>query len=454
MPPTIQSPDITAPDLVVRDATCLACGCLCDDLNLTVREGRIVAAEHACEIGRQWFLADRSCEETVEATVDGRPASRSEAVVRATEILLSARSPVILGLSRTATESAAAAVAVADRIGAAIEVGAGPESRRALQALQRVGRVSATLGEVKNRADVVLFWGVDPLVTHPRHWERYSVAPAGRFVPEGRAGRHVIVVDSAPSATAAHADQFLAVRPDVQFPVLWVLRALVRGARLDPAQVAASTGVDPAVLSTLAGRLKQARYGAAFYGPGLASDHAGTAHVEALFLLVRDLNSHTRFVAVPLGAPGNAAGADAVLTWQSGLGGSVDFARGSPRSIPGETSAAAMLARGAVDAALIVADDVESALPEAARRHLGQIARIVIAPGATGRSDRAAVAMASATCGIDAGGTVLRVDGVALRLRPPFAPRMPTDREWLDAIHERLRAAQQETAAAPLARRS
>jgi formylmethanofuran dehydrogenase subunit B len=64
--------------------------------------------------------------------------------------------------------------------------------------------------------------------------------------------------------------------------------------------------------------------------------------------------------------------------------------------------------------------------------------RIVIAPRATTLHPPAQVALASATCGIDAGGTVTRVDGVVLPLRPPLAAVVPTDRQWLGAIRERL----------------
>src|SRR5271155_4967114 len=57
---------------IVTDATCTACGCLCDDLGLAVAEGRIVAAERACEIGRRWFLADHEQGGVPPATVAGR----------------------------------------------------------------------------------------------------------------------------------------------------------------------------------------------------------------------------------------------------------------------------------------------------------------------------------------------------------------------------------------------
>ena len=100
-----------------------------------------------------------------------------------------------------------------------------------------------------------------------------------------------------------------------------------------------------------------------------------------------------------------------------------------------------MLARGEADAALIVADRVEEDLPEGARAHLAKIPRIAIAPEATTSRSDASVALACATTGIDTPGTVMRVDGVSLPLRPPLAASLPTDGELLGAILGRLRGA-------------
>ena len=421
---------------VVRDVTCLACGCLCDDLMLTVEGGRVVEARHACEVGRGWFLADYSHAGLPVATVEGRPADAEEAVDRSAEILGRARSPVVLGLGRTTTEAVAAALAVADRIGAAVEVGPIGGSADRIMAIQRVGAVSATLGEVKNRADVVVFWGCDPVVTHPRHWERYSVEPRGRFVPGGRPDRTVIVADVERTATADRADLFVRVAPEARFETLWTLRALIRGVEPDPGRVARATGLALPTLRDLAHVLRSARYGAFFVGDGPEPP----AIAEAALTLVRDLNAITRFVLLNLGGPGNAAGARAVATWQTGHPSAVTLAQGVPRSLPGATSAAAMLDRGEADAALIVGDDREatSGLSEAARRRLASIPTVAIAPGATRPGGSATVALASATAGIDAAGTVMRVDGVTLPLRPPLAASIPTDRDWLLAIGKRL----------------
>jgi formylmethanofuran dehydrogenase subunit B len=433
--------------VVVADATCTACGCLCDDIGLAVEDGRIVAAERACELGRGWFLADHDQGRLPLATLAGRASGVREALDHAAEILRKARSPVMLGLTRTSNEAVAAALALADRLGAVVDVGQAAVANRTLRAIQRVGRVSATLGEVKNRADVVVFWGVDPLVTHPRHWERYSVEPRGRFVPRGRAGRSLIVADAGWTATAARADWFVRVAEDAQFETLWTLRALARGLALDPDRVEQTTGNSPETLRAFVDRLAGARYGAWFHGPGLGRGRGGSACVEAALALVRDLNvAGTRFVILPLGEPGNTAGAESVLTWQAGSPQGVDFSGPFPRARPDESTAAALLERGEADAALIVADEVEPWLPDAARRHLGRIPRIVIAPRATATAtataDRPAadVALAAATCGIDAPGTVMRVDGVVLPLRPPLASPVPSDRDWLRALEERIRA--------------
>ncbi len=444
-PPEASSQDSSSFLPVIRDVTCLACGCLCDDIVLTATGRRIIAAEHACEKGRAWFLADHEPGDRPEVTVEGRAVERAVALDHAAEILAASHAPILLGLNWTSIETQAAAVALADLLGAVVDPAHSADAIPRLLATQRVGRVSATLGEIKNRADVIVFWGVDPMTTHPRHWERYSVAPAGRFVPEGRSGRSVLVADRQPTETSSQADLFLPIDPANEFETLWTLRALVRGQELDPEGVRRSTGMELATLTTWADRLRSARYGALFFGPSLGDP----ATVEAVLSLVRDLNETTRFVAMPLGAPANATGAENVLAWQTGFAVALDFARGYPRSLPGETDAQALLSRGEADAALIVADDPMESLSQAARDHLARIPRIIISPQATSPSSSANVGLMTATPGIHAGGSVLRADGVGLPLRPSLTTRLPTDRDWLEQLRIRLRQRDARTGITP-----
>ena len=249
-------------------------------------------------------------------------------------------------------------------------------------AFQRAGRVSATLGEVKNRTDVVVFWGADPVVSHPRHWERYSVEPRGRFIPDGRAGRTVVVVDEKHTATAEQADLFVEMDASRQFEALWVLRALVRGAAVDEARVREHTGIELPRLQELADQLMAARYGAFFHGSRITQGSLAeaSATLEAAYGLVRDLNRQRRFVVLGMGEPGNSMGAEAVLTWQTGFPTSVDLSAGYPRSLPGVTTARRRIVCGEADLVLVVGPVPMEQLDEDWRGRLEKVPTLVIAP--------------------------------------------------------------------------
>ena len=100
---------------VVEHATCTFCGCVCDDMDLTVDldAKRITKAKNACTLGRAWF-AEHTIEDKPPARIDGKPATTAEAVEAAAQILARARLPIIYGLSDTTCEAQRQAVAIAD----------------------------------------------------------------------------------------------------------------------------------------------------------------------------------------------------------------------------------------------------------------------------------------------------------------------------------------------------
>ncbi|WP_435016499.1 formylmethanofuran dehydrogenase subunit B [Tundrisphaera sp. TA3] len=412
---------------IVEDVTSLACGGLCDDLRVEVVAGRATPAGDACPVARDWFAAPHPGDGHPPATIDGRPVGLDEAIARAAEILGGARSPLIRGLTGTTVETMREALAIADAIGAAVDLGGSRSSDHRRSAFQRVGKVSATLGEVRDRADLVVFWHCDPIGTHARLWDR-CVEASGEFIPGGRSGRTVIAIGTAPTATSARADLSLIVSPECRGDLLRILRGLVRGKALDPSRVERAVGWPFAAIRDLADRLLGARYGVFFAG----GEVADAAEAEAVLTLVRDLNEGRRFVLMDPGGPGNASGVGAVATWQAGAPTALDFARGYPRYLPGEATLRAR--RDAIDALLVVA-------PAPPAIDLPGLPTILIGPGAT-RPDlpRTSVAIDVARPGIESGGTISRPDGVMLPLRPPLAPGpRPTDRDVLRAIGDRVR---------------
>ncbi|HEU5322178.1 MAG TPA: formylmethanofuran dehydrogenase subunit B, partial [Methylomirabilota bacterium] len=244
---------------LIENATCTFCGCVCDDMHLTVEGGRITRARNACVLGKAWFLEHRD-EGRPPALVDGAPATTEAAVEAAARLLAGARYPVVYGLSDTTVEAQRVAVEIADRLGACLDTTTSVCHGPSGIAFQAVGEATCTLGEIKNRADLLVFWGGNPAESHPRHFTKYSVTPKGMFVPNGRKDRYVVLVDVRRTPSARAADLFLQVKPGRDFELLWALRALVKGVAVDPA-VEAETGVPLATLVALVERMKRARFG-------------------------------------------------------------------------------------------------------------------------------------------------------------------------------------------------
>ena len=304
-------------------------------------------------------------------------------------------------------------------------------------AFQGVGESTATLGEVKNRADLVIYWGGNPAESHPRHFTRYAVTPKGRYIPNGKKDRYVVLVDVRKTPSAPVADQFVQVRPGRDFELLWALRARVRGKPVR-GDIEAVTGVARDDLEELVERMKNCNYGVLFFGMGLTMTRGRHFNSGALLALATDLNRYTHFVAKPVRGHGNVTGADNVVSWQTGYPFGVNFNRGYPRFNPGEYTTVDVLARGDADAAMMIATDPASNFPKRAIAHLRRIPVISLDAKPTYTSRLARVAFMVATYGINTGGTVYRMDDVPITLRPAFASPFPSDEEVLRGIYSRL----------------
>lgn len=396
-----------------RCATCGGCGLVCDDITAVVDEdGGLERLDRTCPLGDAWF-GERVAPAPPLARIDGHETELDRALDEAAAILAGARAPLVYGLGQTTCEAQRAAVALAEAMGAVIDP-AGPllDGASGL-AFQARGASTATLGDVRDRADVVVVWRADPVTTHPRLLERLRLPDASR---------QLIVVDERRTATAAQADRFIELLAGRDVEALWTLRALVREAPV---------GSEPP-LDDLAGRLRGSRSAAIL--------HHVRGQVEALGLhaLVRDLCQVTHAVAVTLRHEANAAGAEDVLAWQTGYASAVSFASGHPRSNPGELSAAALLERGEADAALVVGSDPLAHLPQPAAQHLRAIPVVSVDVHGTATADAARVAFTTAAPGVHWPGVVHRLDGVPVPLRALLESSRPSDEDVLQAIAGRL----------------
>jgi formylmethanofuran dehydrogenase subunit B len=398
----------------VADATCAGCGCACDDIEVTIAEGRFAGLTRTCPLGDVWF-AERGADRPPAAHVDGQAVSVDDAADAAAAILRQARAPLVYGLGQTSCEAQRRAVALAEAIGAIVDPAGGGAAGLAYQA---IGSSTATFGEIRDRAELVVVWRADPAISNPRLLGRLRVER-----------RSLVVVDARRTATAEEADTFIALDAAHDFEALWALRALVTRAPLDRDRAA---GLALDALDELAQRLLGARHVAVLHGA------LGELEALGLLSLVRDLSRERHAVTLALRGDGNARGAEDVLAWQTGFPAAVSFARGYPRANPGELGAAALLERGEVDAALVIAADPLEHLPPAAADRLRELPVVVVDARATATAAAARVAFATAADGIEVPGTVHRMDGVPVPLRATLATERPGVEDVLSAIAGRL----------------
>ena len=405
-------------DRDLAHVTCLGCGCSCDDIHVVVRSGKIAEATHACPLGVEWFGDGVVPQRSLQA---GRDVSVEAAIQAAGELLARANRPLVYLAPDISLETQREAVALADALHARLDTVTSATARESILAAQECGRASATLGEIRNRADVVIFWGVDPALRYPRYASRYAPEPAGMHVPGGRRSRTVIAVDIDGVANGRgpeDADRRVSVTAADEVATLTAIAAIASG-RVTNERAPASQTPPWQLARELAPILVAARY-AVIVADAELDDAAGArrdpARASALVMLAQTLNGPTRAALSTLRAGGNRSGADAVLTWQTGYPIAADFGRGYPRYRPHDGTAGACLSRGDVDALAIVG--APASLTSDLRVTMSGVASVVIGPRASESvfAERGIV-IDTGVAGIHEDGTAVRMDEVALGLR-------------------------------------
>jgi formylmethanofuran dehydrogenase subunit B len=470
---------------VVKAVTCPVCGCLCDDIELTIRNGKIVKVKNGCAMCESKFLSHKNKHRILKPLIrkNGEfvEVSLEEATRKAAEILAKANYPILYGWSSTSCEATRVGLELAEEIGGVIDNTAVVCHGPSILSIQNIGISSCTLGQIRHRADLVIYWGSNPWSAHPRHIERYTAFSEGRFQKSAwkgylakvkastvqkkiesvlrrvffkkapstppkkglsptmfREGRKLIVVDVRRTKSAEIADYFIQVEPNKDYELLQALRALIRDQEIDLDKVA---GVPVEHLEEVADLMIRCNFGILFFGVGLTMSEGKLKNIDAALSLVRDLNMRTKFAIMPMRGHFNVAGANTVFTWQTGYPYAVDFSLGYPRYNPGETSVMDILLNEESDASLIVASDPVANFPKKAAEHLVRNPLIVIDPHMNPTAQMADVVFPSAFVGIEESGTAYRMDHVPLPLKKIVDPPngVFSDKEILKRILSKVK---------------
>jgi formylmethanofuran dehydrogenase subunit B len=278
------------------------------------------------------------------AWIRGNPTTLEAAIERAATLLQASRMPVIAGLG-TDVAGARAAIALGERIGAAVDHMHSAALLRDLDVMREAAMMVTTPNETRLRADLLLLVGPGLIESWPDLPARLFDTPAASGGTSGSERRIVWLCPGRSEKSAGSRIEVVGDDP-ADLPVLLAaLRARVAGRPVGKALL------DARQVDALAADLPKARFGVAVWS---ARAHDGLT-IEMLCGLVKDLNERTRFSGLPLAPGDNAAAVQQVSGWMTGFPLRTGFGRGLPEHDPWRFDAVRLVDSGEADCALWIA---------------------------------------------------------------------------------------------------
>jgi formylmethanofuran dehydrogenase subunit B len=322
---------------------------------------------------------------------------------------------------------------IATKLNAAVAVKGYAEHEQLCNAIKGHGISTCTLGEAINNADLFIFWGANPVDLSPKFLAR-TVFARGRYRQSGKEVKKVATVDEYPTPTMERSDIRVEI-PDGEFGAC--LQALA--ARLEqkgisiPPELASGTNDTasiPPAIDDLADAIMNSEYCIVLIGESILNHQflqGNPSFLDQLLELLGALSAKVRIEAIPMDYSTNRAG----LFTEYFL-----LENGPPIVDLHE----AIEKEGPFDVILAIGEDVVSDLDRDLIEKISGAKIIALDIKRTPTTDLATAVLPVAISGIEAGGTMIRLDGARLKLAPPIQKKeaLEKDVEILQRIMEVL----------------
>ena len=396
------------------------CELLCEDLTT-----QSIESGTRCALADNWFAHG---ELRPESMIDGKNAPLTKAIDMAAQRLLSSRRPLITGLVSTTIDTIQIACTLAERIHAAIDANASETSILTAPTAIRVGDVTADFEELRDRADLAIFWGCDPIADSPRFIERF-IQP----VPHNGVRRTISIGPTPALPPSSH---------DLHFPVAG--NQLVSLARIVQAQVEQKATNRPSgALESIADQLKKSIDTAHCIGL-ISTITEQTGLVSwSLSHLIRSLAHQKPCFGIRLNAGttaggGNCAGASTVCTWRFGSPGAIPYAsiKGSA-FFPAEADVQRLIERNEVDCMLIIGR-MPSRIKDLLTTSTNPKAVVHVSDTFPFLQRKNSIQLGCASLSHSTEGGMLRSDGRLISLQPFATSQQPSIQKVLNSLLDQV----------------
>ncbi len=396
--------------------TCPGCALLCDDIEVIVENNRIKETRNTCRRGAARM---KGCMNRPVPSVDRKPTDFEASVRKASEILRNARSPMLFGWSNSTCEAQIKGIGLAKKLGAMMDDTSSFCQGILIEKILQKKFRTCSLEDIRNKADVLIYWGSDAQDSEPRHLSRFSYFPRGEARQRGyEEDRIAIAIDVRESNTAKICKGHfyrIPLKGDRDF-ILALLDAL-------SGKVPAN---EPKKMLELAGIMKKAEFGAIFVGIGL------TYSIKDDFdILIALADKLPNFNIMPMVGHYNMRGFNEALFRETGF---VNRIRFNGAAHDNKYSIVEALRAKSMDALLVVGSDPLSSLPRSLIANLAAIPVVCIDPCVTLTSKIAAVTIPCAVSGVEAAGTAVRMDGKVIELSKVLESDYRSDEQILAGL--------------------
>ncbi len=168
-----------------RTLVCTGCGCLCDDIQVETTAPTWAGSRTPAPRARPTCRPPSTRSAAPRAASAAKSCSPEAAIDEAARLLSKAKRRLIFGLDNSTLETQALAIELARKLGAVIDDASSFSYGPLIERIIKKELPTCSLSEVKDKADLLLYWGANPTATHPRHLSRYTYYAYTEFNPAG-----------------------------------------------------------------------------------------------------------------------------------------------------------------------------------------------------------------------------------------------------------------------------
>lgn len=400
---------------------CTGCGCLCDDILIEIDGARLGKIENVCARGAAYLQSGANRERRATSLIGGRSASLKEAVDEAAHLLSKAKACLVFGLDSSTLEAQTVAIELAQKLSATIDDASSFSYGTLIEKILRGNLPTCSLSEVRDNADLLIYWGSNPLHTHPRHISKFTYYAYTAYDPAGWFPKVTLsCVDVRDTEMSLMCGSAFKIKPggDADF-----MRAV-----LGEAQEGMETS------EAFREMVENSRFCTIFCGSGL--NHALDSDFSLFERMVQTFSQGTRLAVIPMVAESNLRGFNQTLFKQSGYINQVSFAAGVSHGR--QFSFLEQVRNGLPDCVLIIGSDPFSVLPQSLMRNLRNVDVICLDHFSTPTTEAADVVIPTALPGLECAGSVIRMDGYEVALIGLKKADCPAEEDVLKQLVERI----------------